>query len=233
MGLCALPDLLNDDRYPNDVKERVRHILADCGGHSVGAYTDSAGLKVVKQNIAKYIQNRDGGIPASPDDIFLTTGASDGIKVIMELLLTDHSQKAAGFMIPIPQYPLYSATISEYSAQQIGYYLDEENNWALNIDELQRAYNESLNRCEPRAICVINPGNPTGSVLSRENIEQIIKFAHKNRLFILADEVYQHNVYGEGLKFHSFKKVANELGAPYKDIELVSFFSVSKGYMGE
>ena len=96
-------------------------------------------------------------------------------------------------MIPVPQYPLYSATLSEYGAYQIEYYLDEENNWALNIDELERALNESKDRCVPRGIVIINPGNPTGrenfftschlllsfcagQVLSRENIENIIRF---------------------------------------------------------
>lgn len=65
-------------------------------------------------------------------------------------------------MIPVPQYPLYSATLSEYGAHQIAYYLDEENNWALNIDELERALNESQPHCVPRGIVIINPGNPTG-----------------------------------------------------------------------
>lgn len=55
---------------------------------------------------------------------------------------------------------------------------------------------------------VINPGNPTGQVLSRDNIEEIIKFAYKERLFIFADEVYQDNIYAEGSKFFSFKKVS-------------------------
>lgn len=54
---------------------------------------------------------------------------------------------------------------------------------------------------------VINPGNPTGQVLTRQNIEDIIKFAHKNRLFLLADEVYQDNIYDKDSKFFSFKKV--------------------------
>ncbi len=67
--------------------------------------------------------------------------------------------------------------------------MDEDNNWALNIDELERAYNASLERCEPRAICIINPGNPTGQVLSLENIKAIIKWAYEKKLFILADEV--------------------------------------------
>lgn len=65
-------------------------------------------------------------------------------------------------MIPVPQYPLYSATLAEYGAHQIAYYLDEENNWALDIDELERALKESQPHCVPRGIVIINPGNPTG-----------------------------------------------------------------------
>ncbi len=66
-------------------------------------------------------------------------------------------------MIPIPQYSLYSDTLSLYGAHQIRYYLDEDNDWALNIDELQRALNEAKEKCIPRGIVVINPGNPTGN----------------------------------------------------------------------
>jgi len=67
--------------------------------------------------------------------------------------------------------------------------LDEDNNWALNIDELQRAYDEGKKFSRPRVLCVINPGNPTGQVLSRKNVEEVIKFAKKNNLFLMADEV--------------------------------------------
>ena len=66
-------------------------------------------------------------------------------------------------MIPVPQYPLYSATLAEYGAFQIEYYLDEENNWALDIAELERALSSVQDRCVPRGIVIINPGNPTGS----------------------------------------------------------------------
>ncbi len=111
--------------------------------------------------------------------------------------------------------------------------MDEENNWALSIVELERAYQSSLDKCEPKAICVINPGNPTGQVLSLENIQEIIKWAYTKKLIILADEVYQENIYSENLKFHSFKKVAYELGAPYSLMEIASFYSCSKGWMGE
>lgn len=134
--------------------------------------------------------------------------------------------------VPTPQYPLYSATIAEFGMQQVGYYLNEETNWGLDIPELERALEESKQNCYPRAIVVINPGNPTGQVLTRDNIQNIIKFAHENHLFIFADEVYQDNVYEKESTFHSFKKVLFQMGEPYKSMELASFMSCSKGYMG-
>jgi alanine transaminase len=111
--------------------------------------------------------------------------------------------------------------------------LDEDNKWSLSVKELQRSFDEAKSKCQPRALCIINPGNPTGQLLTRQNMEEIIKWAHENRLFILADEVYQDNVYAEGMQWHSFKKVAYELGEPYRSMEIASFYSTSKGYMGE
>ena len=132
-------------------------------------------------------------------------------------------------MIPIPQYPLYSATIAEFGLQQCGYYLDEDNKWALDTSELERAYNECCSYSNPRVLVVINPGNPTGQVLSRENIENIIRFAHKKKLYIIADEVYQDNIYDKNCCFHSFKKIITEMGEPYCHMEVASFMSISKG----
>ncbi|CAG2184229.1 unnamed protein product, partial [Oppiella nova] len=112
----------------------------------------------------------------------------------------------------------------------ISYYLDEQNQWALNINELRRALEESKSVCKPKAIVVINPGNPTGSVLTKDNIENIVRFAKENNLLIIADEVYQHNIWDPSARFYSFKKVMHELGVR---LELVSMMSASKGFMGE
>jgi alanine transaminase len=67
--------------------------------------------------------------------------------------------------------------------------MNEDRGWGLDIDELERALEEARPHCEPRAIVVINPGNPTGQVLPKANIEDIIRFAHRRRLYMLADEV--------------------------------------------
>lgn len=233
LAVITFPELINDSRFPEDVKTRAVTILSDCYGGSIGSYTDGRGLEVVRKHTAQYIERRDEGIPCNYQDIILSTGATEGIRSILKLLNEEIDGKIPGIMIPIPQYPLYSATLDEYSMHQIPYYLDESNNWNLDMNELERAIQQAKQVCNPRAIVIINPGNPTGQVLSRANIEDIIRFAYKERLFILADEVYQTNVYAEGCKFVSFKKVLMELGHPYSKMELASFMSCSKGFSGE
>ncbi|XP_043547018.1 alanine aminotransferase 2-like [Chiloscyllium plagiosum] len=234
LTICTNPNLLCDHSVPEDAKSRAKRILDACGGKSIGAYTASQGLECVRQTVAKYIETRDGGIPADPNNIFLSTGASDAIVTTLKLLVSGEGRSRTGIMIPIPQYPLYSAAIAELNGVQVNYYLDEENCWALNIDELRRALNEARSYCTPKVLCAINPGNPTGQVQSRQVIEDVIRFAAEEGLFLMADEVYQDNVYAEGCQFHSFKKVLFEMGPEYSNIvELASFHSISKGYMGE
>jgi aspartate/methionine/tyrosine aminotransferase len=135
-------------------------------------------------------------------------------------------------MIPIPQYPLYSATITLYEGKQVGYYLDEGDDWKLSRARLE----ESLGTAAPagivaKAICVLNPGNPTGSVLDADNIGMIIDFARAHRLAILADEVYQENLYLRGDRFVSFAKLMTDMRE--QDVSLFSFHSCSKGFLGE
>jgi aspartate/methionine/tyrosine aminotransferase len=137
-------------------------------------------------------------------------------------------------MISIPQYPLYSATIPCQGGTSIPYYLDESRGWGLDVRELRRSVAEAKSKgVEPRGIVVINPGNPTGSCLSIDNIAEIIDFASHEGLAILADEVYQLNIYNENKPFVSFKKVLHYMGEAYKDVELLSFHSTSKGVIGE
>lgn len=228
VACAADKSLLKSSLYPDDVKKRTVELLNYCGGQSAGAYSDSAGVEIIRRHCAEYITRRDG-VEANWQDITLTTGASEGIRAVLALINSFSTDgQRSGVMIPIPQYPLYSATICEYGMHPIDYYLDEDNQWALSIETLERSIAKAKEHCRPKAIVVINPGNPTGSVLTKQNIIDIIKFAKREKLLILADEVYQHNIYdGE---FFSFKKVMHELG---ESVELASVMSASKGYMGE
>ncbi len=231
LSLLEYPELLKSrnvlEQYPKDVVERARMILKR-HPPGTGAYTQSAGLPFVREAVAEFIRHRDG-IPARKEQIILTDGASKGVQAaLLSLLRTDRD----GIMIPIPQYPLYSASIALFGGKQIGYLLDEENGWQLNESILAESYQAAVTQqVHPVAIAVINPGNPTGGVLSKENIRRVVEFARRRGLSIIADEVYQENIYSSGVGFHSFAKVMHELRET--DVSLFSLHSVSKGFLGE
>jgi aspartate/methionine/tyrosine aminotransferase len=223
--LLSKPDVLK--HYSHDLVERARQLL-ERHPHGTGAYTQSTGIPFIRQAVADFIQKRDS-IPTSKDLIILTDGASKGVQAVLTALL---KEKNDGFMIPIPQYPLYSASLTLYGGNQIGYFLDEENSWQLSeqilTESISKAKREGIN---PVGIVVINPGNPTGAVLSYDNIKMIVGFAKQNHLCIIADEVYQENVYDPQSKFFSFAKVMHDLEET--DVTLFSLHSVSKGFLGE
>ena len=139
-------------------------------------------------------------------------------------------------MVPIPQYPLYTATLSVLNARCVPYYLDESRAWSTDMDAIRTAYQQARAQgTDVRAIVVINPGNPTGASLSEDDMRQVLQFAAEEKLVVMADEVYQTNVFqGE---FHSFKKALRDLqkAVPdkYDNLELASLHSISKGMVGE
>jgi len=229
LALCEYPGLATQapGAFPADAIEAAKALLNGTK-HGLGAYSESKGLKFVRDAVAAFISRRDG-IAADPDSIYLTDGASKGVQAALRLLIAAPSD---GIMIPIPQYPLYSATITMYEGKQVGYYLDEENDWALSRELLEDALAKAAKAgTKTKAIVVINPGNPTGSVLKAANVKMVIRFAKDHGLAILADEVYQDNIYRDGESFESFAKAMTELGET--DVSLFSFHSTSKGFLGE
>ncbi|KAB1995585.1 hypothetical protein ES319_D13G171100v1 [Gossypium barbadense] len=250
MGCCSADSI-----------EQARKILDQIPGRATGAYSHSQGIKGLCDTIAAAIEARDG-FPADPNDIFMTDGASPAVSFHLKLscymfhefltkaCMTDWiflpyfqvhmmmqsliKSEKDGILCPIPQYPLYSASIALHGGTLVSYYLDEATGWGLEVSELKKQLQEAKsNGITVRALVVINPGNPTRQVLAEENQKAIVEFCKEEGLVLLADEVYQENVYVPEKKFHSFKKVARSMGYGEKDIHLVSFQSVSKGYYGE
>lgn len=120
-------------------------------------------------------------------------------------------------------------------AAPVPYYLKEEQDWGLSVADLKTSVEEARAKgVDVRALVIINPGNPTGQCLTEENMREVIDFCHKERLVLLADEVYQTNIYQPDQRpFHSFKKVLRSMGDKYQNVELFSFHSTSKGMIGE
>ena len=229
LALCQYPDLMEQapHLFPDDVRAASRRILEGTR-YGLGAYSESKGVRFIREAVAAFIHERDG-IPADSESIYLTDGASKGVQTALRILLSGPQD---GIMIPIPQYPLYSATLTLYDGKQVGYFLDESQDWRLSRKMLDESLSGAAARgIRVRGICVINPGNPTGAVLDAANIGMIIDFAREHDLAILADEVYQENIYLQGDRFFSFAKVL--AGKNERDVSLFSFHSCSKGFLGE
>jgi alanine transaminase len=112
VSLCDHPALLGKPQvhelFSADAIRRAHRVIDSLTGRSTGAYSDSQGVKACREDVAAGISARDG-FPASPDDIFMTDGASPGVHMVMQLLLRTEKD---GILCPIPQYPLYSASIA-------------------------------------------------------------------------------------------------------------------------
>ncbi|CAI9114505.1 OLC1v1015244C1 [Oldenlandia corymbosa var. corymbosa] len=234
LALCDHPLILDSSEtqalFSADAIERAFQILDQIPGRATGAYSHSQGIRGLRDAIAAGIEARDG-YPANRDDIFLTDGASPAVHMMMQLLIRSEKD---GILCPIPQYPLYSASIALHGGTLVPYYLDEATGWGLEISELKNQLETAKSKgISVRALVVINPGNPTGQVLAEDNQREIVEFCKKEGLVLLADEVYQENIYVPDKQFHSFKKISRSMGYGESDFSLVSFQSVSKGYYGE
>ena len=233
LALCDCPELLDHPDagrlFEPDAIQRARQLVAEAPG-GTGAYSHSQGLAGVRRDVARFIEQRDG-FGADPEQIFLTDGASAGIGMLLQVMLSEPSDAV---LIPIPQYPIYSALIQLLDGKVVGYQLDEDAGWSLNFAELERAVDQARAQgLTPRGMVIINPGNPTGQCFDEDTVLDVVRFCRQQGLVLLADEVYQDNVYAEDKRFVSAKKAARSLGAAYDEMELVSFHSTSKGLLGE
>lgn len=234
VALCQAPFLLDDPNvgllFPADAIARAKHYLSLTSG-GLGAYSDSRGLPGVRKEVAEFIERRDG-YPSDPELIYLTDGASKGVMQILNTIIRGSSD---AILVPVPQYPLYSAAITLNGGTLVPYYLEESANWGLDVNNLRDAVREARSKgITVRAMVIINPGNPTGQCLSVTNLKELILFCVQQNLVLMADEVYQQNIYQNERPFVSARKVLLDMGPPIsKALQLVSFHTVSKGYWGE
>lgn len=142
------------------------------------------------------------------------------------------SDSKSGILIPIPQYPLYTATLAQFSGVPCPYHLDETSGWSTSPPEVEKAIQDALQKgITPKALVVINPGNPTGSLLTSDTQNELVALCEKYSVVLLADEVYQANLHRRDTHpFTSFKKVVRDARSP---VPLFSFHSISKGVSGE
>lgn len=229
--LLEQPQVLIDHLgYKQDAIDRARKLLSEV--RSVGAYSASQGVPFIRKSVARFIEKRDGH-PSDPDSVYLTAGASAGVNTLLTVICAGPK---TGVLVPIPQYPLYTATLALLGATCVPYELDESKDWGTDMDTIKASLKKARDDgIDVRAIVVINPGNPTGATLTPEEVENVVSFAADEKLVLLGDEVYQTNIF-EG-HFTSFKKALRDMQKKdperHQYVELASLHSTSKGMVGE
>ncbi|XP_074523939.1 alanine aminotransferase 2-like [Halichoeres trimaculatus] len=235
LAVCLYPALLDESGLPLDVRQRAETLLGACGGGSVGSYsTCSWGLPQVLRSVSEFITRRDGGVESHPEDIVFSTGSQKTLWLVFHLMAGAVETTQTGVLTPVPFPHTLPALMEAYEVELVPYQLMEDRGWAVDVDEMQRALKAARGHCEPRAVYVSNPGNPTGHVQDRKTMEAVIRFAAAEGLVLLAEEVNQDSVFGQDREFLSYKRVLFEMGKPFSEtVELVSFHSISSACMGE
>lgn len=196
-----------DHVTPPHIIEAVHKAMVD----NKNGYAPSSGIKSAIDAIERDANKK--GID-NILDIFVTTGASEAI----ELSLTALVNKGENVLLPTPGYPLYTAIRAKLELENNPYYLDEKNGWQPDVEDIKAKINDKT-----RAIVLINPNNPTGSVCSKEILEQIIDIALDHNLVIISDEIY------DKLIFDGNKHVA--IASLNKDVSCITFSGLSKNYV--
>src|SRR6202165_2825060 len=147
-------------------------------------------------------------------DVFVTSGVSETVDICLTALLNPGDN----VLTPCPDYPLYSAVLAKADIGLNTYYLNEEDGWQPDLDDIKKKITP-----QTRGIVLINPNNPTGSVCSRAMLEQIAELARQHNLIIFADEIY------DKLMLDDDEHISMAAVAP--DVPVVTFGGLSKNYL--
>ena len=179
--------------------------------HSAG-YTDSKGLFAPRKSVVHYSQEKNiAGVGV--DDVYLGNGASELIVMSLNALLDSGDE----VLVPAPDYPLWTAAVSLSGGRPVHYLCDEQADWTPDIADIRRKITPNT-----RAIVVINPNNPTGTLYPPEVLQQIVELARQHQLIVFADEIYDKTLYDD----HTHTSIASLAD----DVLFVTFNGLSKNY---
>ncbi len=196
-----------DFRTPPHMIEAVYQAMRD----NKNGYAPSEGIKQAREAIRGEAARK--GI-TSVQDVFVTNGVSETVDACLTALLNPGDD----LLTPCPDYPLYSALLTKLGIKLNTYYLNEEDGWQPELDDIKRKITPRT-----RGIVLINPNNPTGAVCTRKMLEQIAELARQHNLLIFADEIYDKLIL-DGDEVISMASVA-------PDLPIVTFGGLSKNYL--
>ncbi|WP_031076520.1 pyridoxal phosphate-dependent aminotransferase [Streptomyces sp. NRRL WC-3742] len=192
---------------PPEILQDILRNLANAHG-----YGDSKGLLSARRAIVMHYEER-GLHGLSVDDVFLGNGVSELIQLAMTALLDDGDE----VLVPAPDYPLWTASVSLAGGTAVHYRCDEQSEWYPDLADIEARITDRT-----RALVVINPNNPTGAVYPREVLEGLAEIARRHQLVVYADEIYDKILYDDAVHV--------PLATLAPDLFCVTFNGLSKAY---
>lgn len=164
---------------PNEIVRDMIVNVRDSEG-----YSDSKGIFSARKAIEQYCQLKK--FPnVTINDIYTGNGVSELITMCMQGLLNNGDE----VLVPMPDYPLWTASVSLAGGTPVHYICDEQAEWYPDIDDIKSKITSNT-----KAIVIINPNNPTGALYPKELLLEIVEVARQNDLIIYSDEIYDRLV---------------------------------------
>ena len=176
-------------------------------------YSDSRGIQSARRAVVHHYQLQEGFPAISVDDVWLGNGASELIQIALQALVNNGDE----VLIPIPDYPLWTAVTNLAGGRPVHYLCDESNDWNPDLDDLEAKITDRT-----RVLVVINPNNPTGAVYSRDTLVKMVELARKHDLVLMADEIYDKILYDDAVHI--------PLATLAPDVLCLTFNGLSKAY---
>ena len=192
---------------PDDIVQDMIRNLPEAAG-----YTDSKGMFAPRKAVVHYSQQKQiRGVTV--EDVYLGNGASELITMSLNALLDAGDE----ILVPAPDYPLWTGSVSLSGGRPVHYICDEANEWLPDLADIR-----SRITSRTRGIVVINPNNPTGALYPAECLQAIVNIAREHQLIVFADEIYDKTLY-DGHTHTCIASLAD-------DLLFVTFNGLSKNY---
>lgn len=175
----AFPCFRTTSEAEDAIVDAVRSAKFNC-------YSPTVGLLPARRSISEYL-SKDLPYELSPDDIYLTSGCTQAIEVMLTVL----ARPDANILLPRPGFPYYEARAAYNQLEARHFDLLPEKNWEVDLDGIEALADENT-----VAMVIINPGNPCGNVHTYEHLKKVAELAKKLGILIIADEVYDHLAFG-------------------------------------
>lgn len=196
-------------KYDFPTPDHIKKALIDAVTSNFNYYADSEGILELRQAIVK--KESQKGLSITVEDVLVTNGISEGLDMVTASIVEPNSE----ILMPGPYYPPYASYVKFYGGKPIEFKITEDG--TPDLDDIKSKITPKT-----RALCVINPNNPTGEVFDSKSLKQLIDVASEHDIYIICDEIYDRLVFDK--EFTGIGKVA-------KDAPVILLNGFSKVYL--